>query len=466
MPTLLDTIWAQHIVARQDGRPDLLYVDRHFLHEVTSAQAFEALRRAGRTVRRPDLSFATMDHVVPTDSNRTRPLDDTVAEVQLATLERNCGESGIFLLHMSHPHQGIIHVAMPELGLVLPGLTVFCGDSHTSTYGAFGALAFGIGTSEVEHVLATQCLPQSKPRTMAVRVEGKLDSGVTAKDLALAIVGRVGAGGANGYVIEYVGEAIRALSMEERMTVCNMSVECGAKAGLIQPDETTFAYLTGKPNAPKDLKFAEAVEYWRTLRSDSDAVYDRELTLTASDLAPQVTWGTNPAQVTAITGNVPDPASFEDPDERDAAQRSLEYMGLQPGTPMQDIAVDYVFIGSCTNGRLSDLREAARIARNRKVAKGVTALVVPGSGQVKAQAEAEGLDRIFLAAGFQWRKPGCSMCLGMNPDVLRPGERCASTSNRNFENRQGRGGRTHLVSPATAAAAAVSGRLTDPRQME
>jgi 3-isopropylmalate/(R)-2-methylmalate dehydratase large subunit len=465
MPTLLDKIWAEHVVVRAQGRPDLLYADRHFLHEVTSAQAFDGLRRAGRTVRRPDLTFATMDHVVPTDRNRSRPLDDPVAEAQLEALERNCEQFGISCLHMAHPDQGVVHVAMPELGLVLPGLTVFCGDSHTSTHGAFGALAFGIGTSEVEHVLATQCLPQARPWTLAVRFKGVLGTGVTAKDLALAVVGRLGSGGANGHVIEYLGEAVQGLSMEGRMTLCNLSVECGAKAGLIAADETTFAYLEGKRYAPKGADFVRAVEYWRTLHSDPDARYDRELVIEAADVAPQVTWGINPAQVIDITSSVPDPASFERPEEREAGRRALEYMGLEPGTSIQDVAVDHVFIGSCTNGRLADLREAAAIVQKRKVASGVTALVVPASAHVKAQAEAEGLDRVFVEAGFDWREPGCSMCLGMNPDVLRPGQRCASTSNRNFENRQGPQGRTHLVSPATAAATAITGRLTDPRSM-
>ncbi len=465
MPTLLDKIWAEHVIVQEKGKLDLLYADRHFLHEVTSAQAFDGLRREGRTVRRPDLTFATMDHVVPTGRNRCRPLDDPVAEAQLEALESNCKQFGIPLLHMAHPDQGVVHVAMPELGLVLPGLTVFCGDSHTSTHGAFGALAFGIGTSEVEHILATQCLSQRKPRTLAVRVHGALGPGVTAKDLALDVVGRLGSGGANRHVIEYLGEAIRGLSMEERMTVCNMSVECGAKAGLIAPDQTTFAYVQGKPYAPKGSDFVKAVEYWRTLYSDPEAGYDRELVLTATDLVPQVTWGTNPAQVTAITSTVPYCESFGRPEEREAGRRAQHYMGLKGGTPIQDIPVDYVFIGSCTNGRLGDLREAARIVRGRKVAPGVTALVVPASAHVKAQAEAEGLDRVFAEAGFEWREPGCSMCLGMNPDILRPGQRCASTSNRNFENRQGRQGRTHLVSPATAAATAITGRLTDPRGM-
>ncbi len=466
MSALLDKIWDEHLVVREAVRPDLLYVDRHLIHEVTSAQAFDGLRSAGRSVRRPDLTFATMDHVAPTDTNRCRPLQDPIAEAQLDALERNCRDFGIELLHMGHPNQGVIHVVAPELGLILPGSTVLCGDSHTSTHGAFGALAFGIGTSEVEHVLATQCIPQAKPKTLAVRVRGTLGSGVASKDLALAIIGRLGAGGGNGHLIEYIGETISGLSMEQRMTLCNMSVECGAKAGLIAPDETTFAYLKGRRYAPQGADFDRAVDYWRTLYSNSDAAYDRELVVDASGLAPHVTWGASPAQVTEIDAAVPDPESLTHEEEREAAVRALEYMGLQPGTPMRDIPVDYVFIGSCTNGRLSDLREAAGIARNRKVARGVTALVVPGSGPVKAQAEAEGLDRVFLDAGFEWREPGCSMCLGMNPDIVPPGKRCASTSNRNFEDRQGRGSRTHLVSPATAAASAITGRLTDPRELE
>jgi 3-isopropylmalate/(R)-2-methylmalate dehydratase large subunit len=466
MNRLFDTIWANHLVVEGGDGPDLLYVDRHFIHEVTSAQAFEGLRLANRTVRRPDLTFAVMDHVVPTDTDRSRPVSDAVAEAQLIALELNCRLFGIPLLGMDHKCHGIVHVTMPELGLVLPGLTVFCGDSHTASHGAFGALAFGVGTSEVEHILATQCLPQSKPRALAVRVDTSLRPGVTAKDLILAIVGRLGAGGGTGYVIEYVGRAFEELSMDERMTVCNMSIECGARAGLIAPDETTFAYLEGRPCAPKGADFRRAVDLWRTLPSDVDATYDREVSLNGAELEPQVTWGTSPAQVVDITGRVPDPASFQDLREARAAETALEYMALEPGTPMQEIPVDYVFIGSCTNGRMSDLRQAARVVAGHRVATGVTALAVPGSAQVKAQAEAEGLDRILVDAGFQWREPGCSMCLGMNPDVLASGQRCASTSNRNFENRQGRGGRTHLVSPLTAAASAITGRLTDAREIQ
>ncbi len=465
MPLLVEKIWANHVVARGDGRPDLLYADRHLVHEVTSPQAFEGLRLASRKVRRPDLTFAVVDHVTPTTSDRGRPLADEVAEAQLAALEGNCAEFGVTFFNMDHPRQGVIHVTMPELGLILPGMTVFCGDSHTATHGAFGALAFGIGTSEVEHILATQCLPQIKPRTLAVRVDGSLKPGVTAKDVILSVIGRLGASGGTGYVIEYTGEAIKSLSMEGRMTVCNMSVECGAKAGLIAPDETTFTYLQARPYAPKGKDFERAVAYWRTLPGDNDARFDREEVFDANTLIPQVTWGTSPHQVADIASHVPDPASFGDPEEAESARRALSYMDLKPGTPLSEVPIDTVFIGSCTNGRLSDLQDAARIVNGRKVASRVTALVVPGSHEVKRLAEAEGLDRIFLEAGFQWRMPGCSMCLGMNPDILSPGQRCASTSNRNFEGRQGRGGRTHLTGPATAAASALTGRLTDPREL-
>jgi len=465
MPTLLDKIWQDHIVVQGKGGPDLLYVDRHLIHEVTSPQAFEGLRREGRTVRRPDLTFAVMDHVVPTTENRSRPLADRAAEAQLAALEANCLEFGIPLESMDHPCQGIVHVTMPERGLILPGLTVFCGDSHTCTHGAFGSLAFGIGTSQVEHVLVTQCLPELKPKNLAVRVEGALQKGATAKDLILAIIKRLGASGGNGFVIEFQGPVIRDLSMDERMTVCNMSVECGAKAGMIAPDETTFAYLGDKTRAPQGVDLARAMDFWRTLPSDPDSHYDRQIIMDASDLTPQVTWGTNPSQAVNIEGRVPNPNEFEEAEISDAAIRSLQYMGLTPGTPVRDIPIDHVFIGSCTNGRISDLRQAAALVKGRKVSSGVTALVVSGSAKAKAQAEAEGLDRIFKEAGFQWRLPGCSMCLGMNPDVLAPGQRCASTSNRNFENRQGRGGRTHLVSPITAAACALTGRLADHREL-
>lgn len=465
MPTLLEKIWDSHVVVKGNGDPDLLYVDRHLVHEVTSPQAFDALRRAGRTVRRPDLTFAVMDHVVPTTSGRCRPLEDRVAEEQLAVLERNCREFGISLWSMGDSRQGIVHVTMPELGLILPGLTVFCGDSHTATHGAFGALAFGIGTNEVGHILATQCLPQVKPQSCAVNVHGSLGEMVTAKDLILAIIGYLGVAGGTGFAIEYRGPTIEALAMDERMTLCNMTVECGAKAGLVGPDETTFAYLEGRPYAPAGPTFQLAVDHWRTLPTDPDATFDREVVFDAGTVSPQVTWGTNPAQVVGINGRVPDPDSLPNPSDREAASRALEYMGLTPDTAVQEIPVDCVFIGSCTNGRLTDLRQAARIVAGKKIAKGVSGLVVPGSGEVKALAEAEGLDRILSEAGFQWREPGCSMCLAMNPDVLQPSLRCASTSNRNFQDRQGRGGRTHLVSPATAAASALAGRLADPREV-
>jgi 3-isopropylmalate/(R)-2-methylmalate dehydratase large subunit len=464
MPTLLDKIWQDHLVLKQEGQPDLLYADRHLVHEVTSPQAFAGLREAGRKVRRPDLTFAVVDHIVPTD-DLSEPLADAVADAQLKALRANCAEFGVSLLDMGDPRQGVIHVCMPELGLILPGQTVFCGDSHTATHGAFGALAFGVGTSEVEHLLATQTLAQQRPRTMAVRLAGELKPGVYAKDLILAVIGRLGVAGGTGHVIEYLGSAVSALSMEGRMTMCNMSVECGAKAGMVAPDEKTITWLRGRPYAPSGEDLARAEAHWRGLASEADARFDREVSLDASALGPQVTWGTNPGQVAELTGQVPDPASYRDEHERASAKRALEYMGLKPGTAFKDLSVDCVFIGSCTNGRLEDLRAAAAAVGGRKVAPGVRALVVPGSGQVKALAEAEGLDRVFQEAGFEWRLPGCSMCLAMNPDVLAAGERCASTSNRNFEDRQGRGGRTHLVSPATAAAAAVTGRLTDPREL-
>ncbi len=464
MSTLLDKIWRSHLVRSQAGQPDLLYADRHLVHEVTSPQAFAGLRAAGRQVRRTDLTYAVVDHIVPTD-NRAEPLADAVADAQLKALRANCAEFGVALLDTTDPRQGVIHVCMPELGLILPGQTVFCGDSHTATHGAFGALAFGVGTSEVEHLLATQTLPQDRPRTMAVRVGGALGPGVSAKDLILAIIGRLGVAGGTGHVIEYLGKAVTALSMEGRMTMCNMSVECGAKAGMVAPDETTISWLRGRPYAPQGGDFERAAAWWRTLPSDPGSRYDREVSLDATAIGPQVTWGTNPGQVAEITGAAPDPAGLAGEQERASALRALDYMALKPGVPFRDVAVDCVFIGSCTNGRLEDLRAAAAVVGARKVSPGVRALVVPGSGQVKAQAEAEGLDRVFKEAGFEWRLPGCSMCLAMNPDVLEAGERCASTSNRNFEDRQGRGGRTHLVSPASAAAAAVTGRLSDPRQL-
>lgn len=462
MPTLFEKIWNAHIVHEEPGRPTLLYIDRHFIHEVTSPQAFDGLREAGRRVRRPDLTFATMDHNVPTDNRLV--IADPISRKQIETLRRNCQEFGITLFDLDNEDNGIVHVIGPELGLTLPGLTIVCGDSHTSTHGAFGALAFGIGTSEVEHVLATQTLPQSKPRTMAIRLEGKRPLGVTAKDMILSVIGRIGTGGGTGCVIEYLGEAVRSLSMEERLTICNMSIEAGARAGMIAPDETTFAYLEGRRFAPQGKQFERAVAYWQTLPSDPDATYDYEVRFDVSTFAPQVTWGTSPEQVIDVTGCVPDPASFTEETKARAAERALQYMGLQPGTPIQEIRIDRVFIGSCTNGRLSDLRAAAAVVKGKKVAPHVRAMVVPGSQRVKKMAEEEGLHRIFLDAGFEWRESGCSMCLGMNPDILQPGERCASTSNRNYEGRQGRGGRTHLVSPEMAAAAAIAGHFVDIRE--
>jgi len=451
------------LVADEPPRPALIYVDRHLVHEVTSPQAFSGLKAAGRKVRRPDLTFAVMDHSVPT-KNRQLPLLDTVAAAQFEALERNCRETGIMLFNMQNPNQGIVHVIGPELGITQPGQTIVCGDSHTATHGAFGALAFGIGTSEVEHVLATQCLSQFKSKTMLVRVKGSLSNGVTAKDIILAVIGKMGIAGGTGHAIEYAGEAIRALSMEGRMTVCNMTIEGGARTGMVAPDDTTFAYLEGRPFVPRGQDFHIAVDYWKSLTSDPGAVFDQVLELDAAAIAPQVTWGTNPGMVKDVTSSVPDPSSFRDPVERKAAERALEYMGLQPGTRIVDIPLDYVFIGSCTNSRIEDLRQAARIAAGRKVSKSLkSALVVPGSMRVKAQAEKEGLDRVFREAGFEWRDAGCSMCLGMNPDVLPSGQRCASTSNRNFEGRQGKGGRTHLVSPVMAAAAAITGHFVDVR---
>ena len=462
--TLFEKVWASHVVHQPDSGPALLYVDLHLVHEVTSPQAFDGLRLSGRRVRRPERTLATVDHNVPT-GDRALPIADPVSATQVGALEQNAREFDIELFGLGSPGQGIVHVIGPELGATLPGMIIVCGDSHTSTHGAFGALAFGIGTSEVEHVLATQCLVQSKPRTMLVRFEGTPPAGVGAKDFVLALIGRIGTGGATGHVIEYAGEAVRALSMEGRMTVCNMSIEAGARAGMVAPDETTFAYLAGRPRAPQGAAWRGAVQRWRALGSDPGASYDREVALDTTGLAPQVTWGTNPAMVTGITGSVPDPASYEAESDRQAVARALEYMGLAPGTPLEGIPVNRVFVGSCTNARLEDLRTAASLVDGRRVAPGVRAMVVPGSMRVKAAAEAEGLDRIFSAAGFEWRNAGCSMCLGMNDDVLGSGERCASTSNRNFEGRQGKGGRTHLVSPAMAAAAAVTGRLVDVRGM-
>jgi 3-isopropylmalate/(R)-2-methylmalate dehydratase large subunit len=462
--TLFDKIWDSHLVDVQADGTCLLYIDRHLVHEVTSPQAFEGLRMAGRRMRRPEATLAVADHNVPT-SGRHLGIDDRESRIQVDTLASNCAEFGIRYFSMADIRQGIVHIIGPEQGFTLPGMTIVCGDSHTSTHGAFGALAFGIGTSEVEHVLATQTLLQAPAKNMRVTVDGTLPPGVTAKDLILAIIGRIGTAGGTGSVIEYAGDAIRGLSMEGRMTICNMSIEAGARAGLIAPDETTFRYLEGRPMVPSGRAWTEAVDYWRTLPSDPGARYDLEVMLSTSEIPPLVTWGTSPEDVVPITGVVPDPASAPTETKRHAMQRSLGYMALTPGTPMQDIPIDRVFIGSCTNGRIEDLRAAAAVARGRRVAEGVGAMVVPGSGLIKRQAEEEGLDRIFVEAGFEWREPGCSMCLAMNADRLEPGERCASTSNRNFEGRQGRGGRTHLMSPAMAAAAAVTGRLTDVRDL-
>ncbi len=461
--TLFDKIWSRHLVDVQEDGTCLLYIDRHLVHEVTSPQAFEGLRLSGRRVRRPLSTLAVADHNVPT-SDRTRGIADEESRIQIETLAQNCEEFGIPFFAMTDIRQGIVHIIGPEQGFSQPGMTIVCGDSHTSTHGAFGALAFGVGTSEVEHVLATQTLMQKPARNMRISVEGRPAIGVTAKDLILAIIGTVGTAGGTGHVIEYAGEAIRSLGMAGRMTVCNMSIEAGARAGLIAPDETTYAYLAGRPMAPKGDAWDAAVAYWRTLPSDEGARYDREIAIDAASVPPQVTWGTSPEDVVPVTGAVPDPADARDANKAQAMQRALEYMGLKPGTAIRDIKIDRAFIGSCTNGRIEDLREAAQIARGRKVADHVSAMVVPGSGLVKKMAEDEGLDRIFIEAGFEWREPGCSMCLAMNADRLEPRERCASTSNRNFEGRQGKGGRTHLMSPAMAAAAAVSGRLTDVRE--
>jgi 3-isopropylmalate/(R)-2-methylmalate dehydratase large subunit len=463
--TLFAKVWDAHVVHRFAEGPALLYVDLHLVHEVTSPQAFEGLRQAGRRLRRPDLTVATVDHNVPT-GDRAAPIADPIAARQLEALAGNAREFGVELFDLRSPQQGIVHVIGPELGLSQPGMVIVCGDSHTATHGAFGALALGIGTSEVEHVLATQCLVWSKPRTMEAHVTGRLARGVTAKDLILALIGRIGTAGATGHVIEYTGQAIRALSMEARMTVCNMSIEAGARAGMVAPDETTFEYLADRPRAPRGAAWARAVERWRHLRTDPGATYDRRVELDAATVAPHVTWGTSPGMVAAVTERVPDPAACASEAERQAVMRALEYMGLAPGTPLAGLPIDRVFLGSCTNARIEDLRAAAGAVRGRRVAAGVRAMVVPGSQQVKAQAEREGLDRVFREAGFEWRNAGCSMCLGMNADVLQSGERCASTSNRNFEGRQGRGGRTHLMSPPMAAAAAVAGRLVDVRDWE
>ena len=462
--TLAEKVWDAHVVHRAEGEPDILYIDLHLVHEVTSPQAFDGLRLAGRKVRRPDLTIATEDHNVPTIGIEL-PIADPVSRTQVETLRRNCAEFGIRLHPMGDSEQGIVHVVGPQLGLTQPGLTVVCGDSHTSTHGAFGALAFGIGTSEVEHVLATQTLPMRPFKTMAVTVDGELAAGVTAKDLVLTVIAMIGTGGGQGHVIEYRGEAIRALSMEDRMTVCNMSIEAGARAGMIAPDETTFAYLKDRPHAPHGGDWDTALETWRELRTEDDAVFDAEVTLNADEIEPFVTWGTNPGQGLPLSSSVPDPSSFADEGARNAAERALAYMALTPGTPLREISVDTVFLGSCTNGRIEDLRAAAEVIDGRRVADGVRMLVVPGSMRVRAQAEYEGLHEVFLAAGAEWRAAGCSMCLGMNPDQLAPGERSASTSNRNFEGRQGKGGRTHLVSPLVAAATAVTGHFTAPSDL-
>lgn len=460
--TLAEKIWQEHVVRGVEGEPDLIYIDLHLIHEVTSAQAFDGLRLAGRKVRRPELTIATEDHNTPTQ-NIDKPIADPVSKLQIDTLRQNCAEFGIRIHSLGDIDQGIVHVVGPQLGLTQPGMTIVCGDSHTSTHGAFGALAFGIGTSQVEHVLATQTLPLDRPKTMAINVEGTLQPGVTAKDIILAIIAQIGTGGGQGYVLEYRGSAIRALSMEGRMTVCNMSIEAGARAGLIAPDETTFDYIRGRAHAPQD--WDAAVAYWSTLQSDPDAKFDVEITIDADKLAPFVTWGTNPAQGLPLSEKVPDPSKIEDPEERGAAERALEYMDLKAGTPLKKIAIDTVFLGSCTNGRIEDLRSAAAILDGKKIAPSLRMLVVPGSARVRLQAEAEGLDKIFIEAGAEWRNAGCSMCLGMNPDQLAPGERSASTSNRNFEGRQGKGGRTHLVSPLVAAATAIRGTLSSPADL-
>jgi len=458
MRTLFRKIWDAHVVGETTDGPSLLYVDLHLVHEVTSPQAFESLRLNGRAVRRPDLTVATMDHNVPTTPG---PVTDPLARTQLEALRTNCDEFGVRLFATGSGREGIVHVIGPELGLTQPGMMIVCGDSHTSTHGAVGALAIGIGTSEVEHVLATQTLPQSLPRTMRISFTGELPFGLAAKDMVLAAIGRIGVAGAQGHVVEYAGAPVKALSMEGRMTVCNMSIEAGARAGMIAPDDVTFGYVEGRPAAPAGAAWERALDDWRSLGTDTDATFDREVEIDVSRLKPQVTWGTNPGMVASIDSVVPDPDEYADPDERRAVERALEYMALTPGTPLQEIRIDKVFIGSCTNARIEDLRVAAKVVAGKRVADGVQAIVVPGSAQVKAQAEQEGLQQIFEAAGFEWRRAGCSMCLGMNPDILAPGERCASTSNRNFEGRQGAGGRTHLLSPAMAAAAAVEGHFTD-----
>ncbi|WP_415951525.1 3-isopropylmalate dehydratase large subunit [Streptomyces sp. KLOTTS4A1] len=463
--TLAEKVWDDHVVRRAEGEPDLLFIDLHLLHEVTSPQAFDGLRKSGRAVRRTDLTIATEDHNTPT-LDIDKPIADPVSRVQLETLRKNCADFGVRLHSLGDVEQGVVHVVGPQLGLTQPGTTVVCGDSHTSTHGAFGALAFGIGTSQVEHVLATQTLPLARPKTMAITVEGEeLPEGVTAKDLILAIIAKIGTGGGQGYILEYRGPAIEKLSMEARMTICNMSIEAGARAGMIAPDETTFEYIKGRDHAPGGQDWDAAVAYWKTLRTDEDAVFDAEVVIRAEELAPFVTWGTNPGQGAPLSADVPDPASYEDASERLAAEKALEYMGLEAGQPLRDIKVDTVFVGSCTNGRIEDLRAAAEVVQGRSIADGVRMLVVPGSARVGLQAVSEGLDQVFKDAGAEWRHAGCSMCLGMNPDQLAPGERSASTSNRNFEGRQGKGGRTHLVSPAVAAATAVLGHLASPADL-
>jgi len=462
--TLAEKIWAEHVVRSAEGEPDLLYIDLHLIHEVTSPQAFDGLRLAGRKVRRPDLTIATEDHNVPT-LNIDKPIADPVSKLQVDTLRANCKEFGVRIHSLGDAEQGIVHVVGPQLGITQPGMTIVCGDSHTSTHGAFGALAFGIGTSEVEHVLATQTLPLIRPKTMAVNVKGTLKPGVTSKDIILAIIAQIGTGGGQGYVLEYRGDAIKALSMEGRMTICNMSIEAGARAGLIAPDETTFEYVKNKPHAPQAADWDAAVAYWKTLQSDADAKFDKEITLDADALEPFVTWGTNPGQGLPLNANVPNPAEIADAEERGAAERALTYMGLTAGTPLKSIKVDTVFLGSCTNGRIEDLRAAAEVLKGKKIAPNTRMLVVPGSARVRLQAEGEGLDKVFIDFGAEWRNAGCSMCLGMNPDQLTVGERSASTSNRNFEGRQGKGGRTHLVSPLVAAATAIRGTLSSPADL-
>lgn len=463
--TLYQKLFDAHVVFAAENETPLLYIDRHLIHEVTTPQAFDGLRAMNRGVRQPGKTFGTMDHNVSTQTKDINASGE-MARIQMQALIKNCAEYGIELYDLQHPFQGIVHVMGPEQGLTLPGMTLVCGDSHTSTHGAFGTLAFGIGTSEVEHVLATQTLKQGRAKTMKIEITGQAPVGITAKDIVLAVIGKTGTAGGNGHVVEFCGPAVTALSMEGRMTLCNMSIELGAKAGLVAPDNTTFAYLQGRQFAPKGQDWDDAVAFWNTLKSDEDAVFDRVVTLNAADIAPQVTWGTNPGQVMAVNQTIPDPSAFSDPVERASAEKALAYMDLQPGIKLTDVAIDKVFIGSCTNSRIEDLRAAAAVAKGHKVAAGVQAIVVPGSGPVKAQAEQEGLDKIFLAAGFEWRLPGCSMCLAMNNDRLNPGERCASTSNRNFEGRQGRGGRTHLLSPAMAAAAAISGHFADIRELK